>query len=52
MSDFTRVCKASDILDPGKAMFEVVDQFVVVLRAERQFNYRPLDVPLRRLRSR
>jgi hypothetical protein len=31
MSIFTRVCKTSDIPDPGKAVFEVEDRFVVVV---------------------
>jgi 3-phenylpropionate/trans-cinnamate dioxygenase ferredoxin component len=37
MSDFIRVCKASDIPDPGKAVFEVDERFVIVFHAEGQF---------------
>ena len=37
MSDFVRVCKTSDIPDPGKAVFEVEDRFVVVFHVAGQF---------------
>jgi 3-phenylpropionate/trans-cinnamate dioxygenase ferredoxin subunit len=37
MSDFVRVCETSDIPDPGKAIFEVEDRFVVVFHTDRQF---------------
>ena len=37
MSDFTRVCKTSDIPDPGKAVFEIEDRFVVVFHLDGEF---------------
>ena len=37
MSDFTRICKTSDIPDPGKAVFEVEDRFVVVFHLDGAF---------------
>lgn len=37
MSDFNRVCKTSDILDPGKAVFEVEDRFIVVFHVGGRF---------------
>jgi 3-phenylpropionate/trans-cinnamate dioxygenase ferredoxin subunit len=37
MSDFIRVCKTSDIPDPGKATFEVDDRFVVVFHMDGGF---------------
>jgi 3-phenylpropionate/trans-cinnamate dioxygenase ferredoxin component len=30
MADYVRVCRVSDIADPGKAVFEVDEHFVVV----------------------
>ena len=38
MSDFIRVCKTTDIPDPGKAVFEVQDVFVVVFHVEGKFS--------------
>jgi len=37
MSDSVRVCKTSDIPDPGKATFEVEDRFVVVFHVDGEF---------------
>ena len=37
MSEFTRVCKTSEIPDPGKAVFEVDDRFVVVIHMDGGF---------------
>ena len=37
MSDFVRVCKVSDIPDPGKEVFEVEDRFVVLLHVGGRF---------------
>ncbi len=37
MSDFIRVCKTSDIPDPGKAVFEVDQRFVVVFHLDGEF---------------
>ena len=37
MSDFVRVCKTSDIPDPGQAVFEVDDRFVVVFHVAGEF---------------
>jgi len=37
MSDFVRVATTSEIPDPGKEVFEVEDQFVVVIHAGGQF---------------
>ena len=37
MSDFVRVCKTSDIPDPGQAVFEVNDRFVVVFHLDGDF---------------
>ena len=37
MSEFTRVCKTSEIPDPGKAVFEVDNRFVVVIHMDGEF---------------
>jgi 3-phenylpropionate/trans-cinnamate dioxygenase ferredoxin subunit len=37
MSDFVRVAKTSDIPDPGRKIFEVDDQLVVVVHTGGQF---------------
>ena len=37
MSDFVRVCKTSDIPDPGKAIFEVEVRFVVLFHVDGGF---------------
>lgn len=37
MSDFVRVCSVSDIPDPGKAVFEVNDCFIVVFHVDGKF---------------
>ena len=37
MSDFVRVCKTSEIPDPGRQVFEVDDQLVVVVHTEGKF---------------
>jgi 3-phenylpropionate/trans-cinnamate dioxygenase ferredoxin subunit len=37
MADFVRVCKTSDIPDPGMATFEVDDRFVVVFHMDGGF---------------
>jgi 3-phenylpropionate/trans-cinnamate dioxygenase ferredoxin subunit len=37
VSEFTRVCKASDIPDPGKEVFEVDERFVIVFHLEGKF---------------
>lgn len=37
MSDFLRLCKVSDIADPGKAVFEVGDQYLVVFHVAGRF---------------
>jgi 3-phenylpropionate/trans-cinnamate dioxygenase ferredoxin subunit len=37
MSDFVRVCKSSDIPDPGKAVFEVEERFVVIFHLDGEF---------------
>jgi 3-phenylpropionate/trans-cinnamate dioxygenase ferredoxin component len=37
MADFVRVCRVSDIPDPGKAIFEVENRFVVVFHVEGAF---------------
>ena len=37
MSDFTRVCKTSDIPDPGKVVFEIEERFVVVFHLDGEF---------------
>jgi len=37
MDNFVRVCSASDIPDPGKAVFEVGDHFVVVFHVGGNF---------------
>jgi 3-phenylpropionate/trans-cinnamate dioxygenase ferredoxin subunit len=37
MPGFVRVCKTSDIPDPGKAVFEVEDRFVVVFHLDGGF---------------
>jgi 3-phenylpropionate/trans-cinnamate dioxygenase ferredoxin component len=37
MPDFIRVCKMSDIPDPGKAVFEVDERFVVVFHLDGKF---------------
>ena len=37
MSDFIRVCKTSDIPDPGRKVFEVDDQLVVVVHTEGRY---------------
>ena len=33
MADFVRVCKVTDVPDPGKEVFEIEDRFVVVVHA-------------------
>ena len=37
MSDFTRVCKTSDIPDPGRTIFEIEGRFVVVFHLDGEF---------------
>ena len=37
MADFVEVCSSEDIPDPGKKVFEVEDQFVVVFHVNGQF---------------
>jgi len=37
MSEFVRVCKASDIPDPGKEIVEVDDRLVVVIHLDGEF---------------
>ena len=37
MSDFVRVCKASDIPDPGQAVFEVDERFIALFRVDGSF---------------
>ena len=37
MAGFVRVCKTSDIPDPGKAVFEVDHRFVVVFHLDGDF---------------
>ena len=37
MSPFHCVCKVSDVPDPGKAVFEVDDRFVVVFHVDGRF---------------
>jgi 3-phenylpropionate/trans-cinnamate dioxygenase ferredoxin subunit len=37
MSDFVRVCKTSDIPDPGQAVFEVGDRFVALFHMDGGF---------------
>jgi 3-phenylpropionate/trans-cinnamate dioxygenase ferredoxin subunit len=37
MSNFIRVCKASDIPDAGQAVFEVGDRFVAIFHVDGQF---------------
>ena len=37
MSDFVRVCKVSEIPDPGKTVFEIEDRFVVVFHLDGAF---------------
>jgi 3-phenylpropionate/trans-cinnamate dioxygenase ferredoxin component len=37
MSDFTKVCKTSDIPDPGKQVFEVGDHFLVLAHVGGRF---------------
>ena len=37
MSDFIRICKVSEIPDPGKQVFEVDDRFVVLFHVEGRF---------------
>jgi 3-phenylpropionate/trans-cinnamate dioxygenase ferredoxin component len=37
MSTFSRVCATSDIPDPGKAVFEVDDRFIVVFHLDGAF---------------
>jgi 3-phenylpropionate/trans-cinnamate dioxygenase ferredoxin component len=37
VSDVTRVCTMADIPDPGKAVFEVDDHFVVVFHLDGRF---------------
>ncbi len=38
MSDFVRVCKVSDIPDPGKEVFEMEDEFVVLFHVDGEFH--------------
>jgi len=38
MSDFVRVCKVSEIPDPGRAVFEVGERFVVVFHLDGEFH--------------
>jgi len=37
MSEFFRVCKISDVPDPGRAVFEVDDHFIVLIQMEGEF---------------
>ena len=37
MSEFFRVCKTSDVPDPGKAVFEVDERFIVLIHLEGEF---------------
>ncbi len=37
MSDFIRVCSVTDVPDPGKAVFEVDDRFVIVFHLDGDF---------------
>jgi 3-phenylpropionate/trans-cinnamate dioxygenase ferredoxin subunit len=37
MSDFIRICKVSEIPDPGKQVFEVDDRFVVLFHVVGRF---------------
>lgn len=37
MSEFVRVCHTSEIPDPGKAVFEVEDRFLVVFHVAGRF---------------
>jgi 3-phenylpropionate/trans-cinnamate dioxygenase ferredoxin subunit len=37
MSEFYRVCKTSDVPDPGQAVFEVDDRFIVMIHLDGQF---------------
>lgn len=37
MSDFVRVCKVSDIPDPGKEIFEVEDRYIAVFHVDGKF---------------
>jgi 3-phenylpropionate/trans-cinnamate dioxygenase ferredoxin subunit len=37
MSDFVRVCKVSDVPDPGKQVFEVDERFVVLFHVAGEF---------------
>ncbi len=37
MSDFVRVCSASDVPDPGKEVFELEDEFVVLFHVQGKF---------------
>lgn len=38
MDDYVRVCNVTDIPDPGKAVFEVGDRFVVVFHVDGKFS--------------
>jgi 3-phenylpropionate/trans-cinnamate dioxygenase ferredoxin component len=38
MAEFVRVCKTSDIPDPGKAVFEIDECFVVVFHLDGEFH--------------
>jgi len=37
MSEFFRVCKTTDVPDPGKAVFEVDEHFIVLIHMEDKF---------------
>jgi 3-phenylpropionate/trans-cinnamate dioxygenase ferredoxin component len=37
MSEFYRVCKKADVPDPGKAVFELDDRFIVLIHINGQF---------------
>lgn len=37
MSEFVRVCKTTDVPDPGKAVFEVGDRFVLLCHVDGKF---------------
>jgi 3-phenylpropionate/trans-cinnamate dioxygenase ferredoxin component len=37
MTDFVRVCRTSDVPDPGKAVFEAGDRFVVIFHVDGRF---------------
>jgi len=37
MGQFVRVCKTTDVSDPGKAVFQVGDRFVLVCHVEGKF---------------